>query len=476
MVESEAQERERLRRALAAEGFSLGLTLSSMATTLQASEYLLIQVMQANDIWTGSSPKNPGGTGELEWSLIPYWIHNPPSFVQSFLDSGTTVEKDVKNLLWSALKVAVPTQMDTTNYNALIAAVKAGGLVGDDGTLIGDGTYEVLDPGWLWAVLNYLLSTYTGDIQPFNTNPPTVPLSDGGTGSLTIALVGDWGTGAFTNGQAIDVMQQIGALAPNYLIHMGDVYYSGTGGDFLPLNEEQNLFLNNLPAMAKGTCFALNSNHEMYAGGKGYFTVALADSRFSAQQNNSYFALTYGGWTILGLDSAYNATSMYMNGALDTGNAQANWITNTVQPTPSATIVLTHHNPINYDGSASTGVPLWDQVAGALGGTSPADPAAWYWGHIHNGIVYNPSGITARSTKTLGRCLGHGALPFGNATGLQGIPTTDIPYYAQTANTANPPTVLNGFVLLTITSKGEVTEEFFENGNTTAKYTNTYKT
>ena len=108
--------------------------------------------------------------------------------------------------------------------------------------------------------------------------------------------------------------------------------------------------------------------------------------------------------------------------------------------------------------------------------SSPADPAAWYWGHIHNGIVYNPSGITARNTKTLGRCLGHGALPFGNATGLQGIPTSDIPYYAHTANTTNPPTVLNGFVLLTITSKGEVTEEFFENGNTTAKYTNTYKT
>ncbi len=46
---------------------------------LEASEYMLAQLMMQNKIWVGNPPKNPGGSGEIEFGLIPYWVHNPPS-------------------------------------------------------------------------------------------------------------------------------------------------------------------------------------------------------------------------------------------------------------------------------------------------------------------------------------------------------------------------------------------------------------
>jgi hypothetical protein len=470
---------EELASTLAASGItqdSVALSISEIVSLLEASEYILIQTMVANGIWTGAVPLNPGGSGDVEWGLIPYWISHPPAFVETFLNSGTPREQAIKKLLWDGLEALVPSHIDPANYQALIKAVEGAGIIMDDGSFLSDHTYAVLDPQWLWAVLNWGVSTVGHVRQPFATTPPVpIRLDDKGAGSVTIALVGDWGTGPFTDGQAIAVMAQIAALNPNYLVHMGDVYFAGTAGAFLPPNEEQENFIDCISGrFATGTCFALNSNHEMYGGAEGYYTVALADGRFRAQNKNSYFALTYGGWTILGLDSAYYATGMYMNGSLDPQGGQAAWI-GTLGLTPSRTIVLTHHNPILYNGAYEASIPLWSQVTGALGSGKPSgDPAAWYWGHIHNGIVYNPSGITGLTTTTRARCLGHGALPFGDATGLKNISTDDIPYYACTPNPRNPPTVLNGFVLLTIDATGTVTERFFEQGNTTPKYSSSY--
>src|SRR6202012_2420746 len=93
------------------------------------------------------------------------------------------------------------------------------------------------------------------------------------------------------------------------------------------------------------------------------------------------------------------------------GNAQATFIQG-LKLTRNKTIVMTHHNAISADGSSLVtdkfGNNLWAQVTGAMGGA----PAAWYWGHVHNGIVYTTENATHSST--LCRCVGHGAIPFGS--------------------------------------------------------------
>ncbi|HEX4964914.1 MAG TPA: metallophosphoesterase [Thermoanaerobaculia bacterium] len=434
--------------------------LQDLIKFLEASEYLLAQLMVKNKIWVGNPPTNPGGTGELEFGLIPYWVHNPPSFVVDFLDSD-----EATKFLWDTLELLLPAQIDSTNYNALIAGVEGQGLVCPDGTIYGTATYEQLDPGWIWSAINYLIVKYLDDRAPFSTtsvNPIT--LTGSSPDQVVLALVGDWGTGAYPGGAATDIMSQITGLNPDYIVHLGDVYYSGTGGDFLPLNEEQDNFLNLWPASPPS--FTLNSNHEMYAGAKGYFQVALADSRFSQQKGTSYFALQYGGWTLLGLDSAYYSTApLFMTGSIGgaTGT-QAQWIQSLGLSTQNV-IVLTHHTGLTYDGSAEES--LWGEVNAALGG----DPAAWYWGHVHNGIIYNSPTVTGRST--LARCLGHGALPFGQAWGL--VNDSHVSYYTNTLNpNGNGIQVYNGFVLLTITSSGTVTEGLYQQGTAQPIYTNSY--
>jgi hypothetical protein len=433
----------------------------------RASEYKLIILMMRNGIWRGSLPPNPGGTGEFEFGLICHWLNYPPAFIQDYIDQHEWLK-----ILWDVFKFALPTQIDAVNYNNLLVAVAGGGVVADDGTLFGDKTYEQLDPQWVWAFVDYLWVRQFDDKAPFvkNTSPP-IPLSGKKPNQVSIALVGDWGTGPYQYGPAIEIMKQIVALTPDYIVHLGDVYYAGTNQDFPPPNEEQVNFLNHWPTgldLPYGNSFTLNSNHEMYSGAKGYFGIALTDKRFWTKQKGcSYFALQYAGWTILGLDSAYYSTSkMYMWGSIGgvTGT-QGAWIT-AMGLSPSKVIVLTHHTGLSYDGAIQE--TLWPEVSGALKG----DPGAWYWGHVHNGMVYKTPTVTGK--KTLARCLGHGALPFGDAWGLANC--ARINYYAHTRNLSVPggKRVYNGFVMLTINSNGQVNEAFYEQNNPNSVWSGSY--
>jgi hypothetical protein len=456
----------------------LAAMFSSLNTFLQASEYEVIEMMVHANIWSGPAPKNPGGSGSVEFGLFDYWLNNP----------GTSWEWQLFVSFWKTLAGSLPvTQMNATNYQNLKNAVQPGqpGLVAADGSWFSESTYGGLDPGWVEAAFDYLC-TYGGYLgftfAPFAQTPPTVTLSGASPSQVTIALMGDWGTGNYTNGPATSVMQAIAALKPDYIIHLGDVYYAGSAG------EEASNLLGMWPATYAGKSFTLNSNHEMYNGANGYYS-ALANNIFSLQNGTSYFVLQYGNaqqpggpWTIIGLDSAYWSNSpLIMNGSIAEssnarfgGTAQTSFLNGLVSSglAPQNTIVLTHHNPIATDGSAwvtdGLGNNLWAEVtaSAALSGT----PKAWYWGHVHNGIVYpNPNNMGA---KMYGRCVGHGALPFGNAWGVQAAPPSQVQCYANAPNLKMPYLMMNGFVLLTITQTGLVTETFYQQDGTKAPWVN----
>lgn len=427
---------------------------------LEASQYGLIQLMVHNGIWHGTVPADPGGSGELEFGLVPYWIANPPAAITAYIDKYEPLK-----LLWDALWLLVPSQIDATNYQALKTGVKGQGLVAGDGTLYSEIKYAQMDPDWLWALLDYLITRYIKKSPlPFKVPPHPVPLDDNGTGQVTVGIIGDWGTG---DALADQVMAQLMAMKPDYVIHLGDVYYAGTGGDYLPPSEEQDNFLAHWPDTQKlkaGNSFTLNSNHEMYSNAEGYFQTALADPRFAQQAGASCFALQYAGWTLLGLDSAYYSTdTLYMLGALGgTAGQQGQWM-KTLGLSPDQCIVFTHHTGLDYQGELPAAPGLWSELNGLLGG----DPAAWYWGHIHNAMVYPPP----QGHTTLARCVGHGAIPFGAAWGLEGL---GLPYYAHTPLPGHPPQVANGFAMLTLKAGGQVDEAFYELGTSAPVYHNSY--
>jgi calcineurin-like phosphoesterase family protein len=357
--------------------------------------------------------------------------------------------------------------LDMAQLERMDATLEGPGEVAPDGTLLGFGKYKQLDPGWILAGLYYVgLMTHVFEPAPFKTNPVIVHPS---SSIVTIAVVGDWGTGEWQDGAsdcpALQVKQQIAALHPDYTIHLGDVYYAGTQFGLLQSpGEEMTNFVNlwQPGSAATAATFTLNSNHEMYDGANGYFGRALAAQHFAGQQQTSYFAIEGDTWVIIGLDSAYHATSPFViEGAL-TDQDQINFIKQ-LDTTNKTVIVMTHHNGMIIEGTAQ--LPLWGQVAAALGGGRARPPDFWYWGHIHNGIVYSDQSAAGAATKA--RCVGHGGLPIGSASALQrnGRPIASVLFFANTPFPNPDPDqvnrVLNGFALLTI-SPDSITEQFFD--------------
>ena len=353
------------------------------------------------------------------------------------------------------------------------AQVHGAGVVDYDGSLIATSKFDLLDAGWVTALIFYIaLKLEVGEVSswaPFGTTPAVITVN---SDPIKIALIGDWGTGPWDDGgvqyPALQVINQVQSLTPDYTLHLGDVYYAGTAG-FLDSDEEMANFINNWVSGSKGS-FMLNSNHEMYSGAQGFFGKGLKAEAFAAQQNTSYFAIQSDKWIIIALDSAYyDKSDLFMNGALTDDN-QINFIKglNTANKT---VIVITHHNPTNIEGTGTAQLTLWNDVISALGRA----PEYWYWGHVHNAMVYSDQSFPAQN-GVKARCVGHGAIPFGIGYGLQNADGTNKPsveYFAHElmssvyenieAQQANR--VLNGFAMLTI-GPDSIKEEFIDQTGT----------
>lgn len=434
-------------------------------------------------------PVAPPG-GDIEFGFVLYWIHHLPWEVRLYLD--------LHPLLLIAYELLLsrvpPTKLTREEYEALEAAFKDYGEPGPDGTLYGYRKYEQLDHDWMLAALNYALNVIDPcAIHPMPCDtvaPIALTRKDGdATKDPVLGIVGDWGTGYYADEAAPlpcparRVIEQITdpARSPpiDYLFHLGDVYYAGT--DWRPLpGEEQENFYRHWPDQGSARNFTLNSNHEMYGAASGYFLVALqAGGKFAAQEGMSYFALSYGPWLVLCLDSAYysdayNGREFYMAGAIGTDalDCQIQWVEQ-FRGHDGPVMVMTHHVGCDLTGSSVTA--LFTQVSAALGRA----PTLWYWGHLHNAIVYDNifDAPTRRRFVTKGRCCGHGAIPFGNAWGLEdqnGKTKANILYYAHTPDpdlphTSGPdpcnPRVRNGYALVTLHQDGGFTEAFYETGD-----------
>ena len=363
-------------------------------------------------------------------------------------------------------------------WEADLEILDSTGRVASDGSLVAHSDLAVADYCWVIAFLKYvLLEIGKQPAHRFVKAPGPIQVS-GSPSSLTLALAGDWGSGPWDDpGKTYPAQVILGQMLtsgprgglPDYMIHLGDVYYAGTPkSSFLDPNEEGRYFTTSWKAGSRGA-LALNSNHEMYSGANGLFE-ALDDPLFAVQRGATYFAIEYGDWLVLGLDSAYYDTSfLFMEGAL-TDADQLGFI-KSLNPQGKHVLVLTHHNPIDYTGKKS--LPLWDQVCNALGKA----PEVWYWGHIHNGIAYTQS---SQAGTTLGRCCGHGSLPFGNAYGLcdaNGSMLPTVAYYAHTplSDPTVPPQkyrVLNGFATVEL-APGRITETLYEQGTKDPVWTKT---
>lgn len=418
--------------------------------------------------WMGQDSVNIGVDPEdlSEYGLTLYAINHliPVETTKAFKSLGLP-DSSITPIMWETESGSnIPSFMTTSEF---IGAKRE--------VIRQDVPFGNLDPGWAMSGICYLFKEL-GIIETheFTKTPVTLTLED--QGLLRIAIIGDWGTGYWKDGSYEPPAKLIAEAIekfdppPDLLIHLGDVYYTGLE------HEEQRNFIDGFPCLKSGYHFTLNSNHEAYNGSNGYYAVALNDKLFVNQGGCSYFALHYGDWIVIGLDSAYfDKSMMIQKGALtdDTNTFQQDFIQSLKIQENQKILLLTHHPGMDLTGKFINRT-LTDQVCRAFGDTCPE---YWYYGHLHNGVVYsensaikNPSYHTRSGGCPKLRCVGHSSIPFGDA-GLCDLP--ELEYYAHTG-IPNPDQrqinrILNGFALISL-SKSQIKETFYEVSPTTGAF------
>ena len=226
----------------------------------------------------------------------------------------------------------------------------------------------------------------------FNKRPfvaPSLPVVQV-ENQFRLAVLGDWGSGLY--GAPVSAAT-IETTVPQFdaVLHLGDVYYAGTE------KEVAERFLNIWPNIPRATSWALNSNHEMFSGGAGYFGKTLKDARFSAQRGSSCFAWENEYFVFLGLDTAYENHSV--------GPEQLAWIEERARAGKHKKLILfSHHQP--FSAFESAGSKLVAALSGLL---ESGRIAAWYWGHEHRCVFFEKH----PRWSLWGRCVGHGGFPQG---------------------------------------------------------------
>jgi hypothetical protein len=260
-------------------------------------------------------------------------------------------------------------------------------------------TFGPCDIRFLEPVLASLLTRLGDGKHPFATTPPDCPLAE----NAKVFVVGDWATGLpQARNVAARIHEQLASVTPGvecHVIHLGDTYYSGLE------DECRRRFLDLWPVDFGSTVssWTLAGNHDMYAGGYGYYDVLLADPRFAKQNRCSFFRLANAHWQILGLDSSYTDPDQP-----DLQAPQPLWLSEHTADPSRGTVLLSHHQPFSPYENVESALP--GTVSSALGGR-PVE--AWLWGHEHRCAVYEPDIVwrhydqNARYTAVVG----HGGVP-----------------------------------------------------------------
>lgn len=238
------------------------------------------------------------------------------------------------------------------------------------------------DQDWLGWIGSFF--TWWRKIVPHKF-PNAAPQAESLPNDARLAVLGDWGTGLYGAPICAKSIEK-DSDRYNMLLHLGDVYYSGNN------NEVKERFLDFWPKVAGASNRALNSNHEMYTGGYAYFDMTL--KQFG--QPASYFAVQNDFWTLVGLDTAYHEH--------DLTDDQVAWLKSIVAAAGNRKVVLfSHHQP--YSLLDNQGPKLTTKLADLL---SARRIFAWYWGHEHRCVVYDPHPLWGLQ----GRCIGHGGYPY----------------------------------------------------------------
>ncbi|MGH9799749.1 MAG: metallophosphoesterase family protein, partial [Blastocatellia bacterium] len=214
---------------------------------------------------------------------------------------------------------------------------------------------------------------------------------------LEIALFSDFGVGRYYSKY---IAKQIGSGRFPYAIHLGDVYFAGRKSEFEKYFEA---LLD--PILDSTSLFDLNSNHEMYSGGKPYFDYIKRrrnEHPAKQKQEGSYFCLRSEKFQIVGIDTAFFGHGRYREQPL------LDWMANVLREgrdSGRVNILLSADHPYDYGNKDLTKL-LGKDLKQLVIKDRLVD--LWFWGNTHYCALYN---LTA-DLPFVGSCIGHGGYPY----------------------------------------------------------------
>jgi calcineurin-like phosphoesterase family protein len=284
-----------------------------------------------------------------------------------------------------------------------------------------------------------------------------------------VALIGDWGTGS---DGAVRLLQSVAQQKPDVVIHLGDVYYSGTAqecGAYFEQIIDKLLDRTN----SKVPVYTLAGNHDMYSGGAGYYGLLARLNDPPLRQTASFFCLraTDASWQFLGMDTGlhdhdpFSVTTALTYLEPD----EETWHAARLGEFPGRSILLSHHQlfsafseigPRDANGKLSPCNPRLLTSFRRFQAAAPGRLAAWFWGHEHNLCIYKPyAGLD------VGRCIGHGAIPVFASENPYDVPD-DLPDPPQLIGGTQLASIedvyAHGYVMLTLGKTGAKVDYFQE--------------
>ncbi len=290
---------------------------------------------------------------------------------------------------------------------ARLAIARFHGDAEESARLESEVRYLTCDPLWVEALLEYERALverkkpfYRRHQQMDDFVLSTLP------DEATVALIADWGTGM---PDARGLLAQVASFSPDAVVHLGDIYYSGTPHEMRAhfLDPFAQVFGERGPQV-----YSLAGNHDRYSGGRGYETLLDA-----LHQPASYFCLRNRYWQLIAMDTGLHDANprALAHTATRLEDTEAAWVVDKIQRAADGqasrrgTLLLSHHPYFSLAGVVNDPqaglLALNPHLARSLG---PAldDVAAWFWGHEHDLLLYEPYAGLAR-----GRCIGAGAVP-----------------------------------------------------------------
>ena len=279
--------------------------------------------------------------------------------------------------------------------------------------------FGTCDPGWLAVLKDYLEHLWWGGKIPYIApKAATDSVFSALPNRCRIGIIGDWGTGTDT---ALQVLKEVARCrddcqsgVPFILLHLGDVYYSGTASEYARFTGQIRQVFPSEPV------FTLAGNHDMYSGGKPYYETIAKLNQEPYVQRTSFFCLRNEFWQIQAMDTGLHDRDAFEGGSHLTylEPAEATWHRQQLAAAEDRKVVLlSHHQPfsafcaVGKEGGKDVSVNR--QLLSVFNGTGQADNknyldrvVLWLFGHEHNTIIYDSYENVARA-----RCIGSSAIP-----------------------------------------------------------------